>query len=144
MATVFDGEWYHHANDGNRRGLPPKQCTALAHRQQQQQELPPQQPIGGTLGTHQTHHHHQVPVQILQTVPTAAPPIVDPLPLCLDANGTYLCTSYNPRCYIIQKVSVCANELIDRLARLSLSGFCLRYLKAPEGMQCFFFDATAR
>uniref|UniRef100_A0A182M1P1 Uncharacterized protein n=1 Tax=Anopheles culicifacies TaxID=139723 RepID=A0A182M1P1_9DIPT len=42
---------------------------------------------------------------ILQTVPAAAPPIVDPLPLCLDANGTYLCTSYNPRCYIIQKLT---------------------------------------
>ncbi|KFB35112.1 hypothetical protein ZHAS_00001032 [Anopheles sinensis] len=44
------------------------------------------------------------------TLPSAAgaslaAPIVDPLPLCLDANGTYLCTSYNPRCYIIQKLT---------------------------------------
>ncbi|XP_065160703.1 la-related protein 4 isoform X2 [Atheta coriaria] len=29
---------------------------------------------------------------------------VDPLNACLDANGTYVCTAYNPRCYIIQKV----------------------------------------
>ncbi|XP_067003408.1 la-related protein 4 isoform X6 [Anabrus simplex] len=30
---------------------------------------------------------------------------VDPLTACLDANGTYICTAYNPRCYIIQKVT---------------------------------------
>lgn len=24
---------------------------------------------------------------------------------CLDADGTYICTAFNPRCYIIQKVS---------------------------------------
>lgn len=29
----------------------------------------------------------------------------DPLTACLDANGTYICTAFNPRCYIIQKVS---------------------------------------
>ncbi|KAI5730054.1 hypothetical protein M8J76_009501 [Diaphorina citri] len=28
---------------------------------------------------------------------------VDPLTKCLDANGTYICTAYNSRCYIIQK-----------------------------------------
>lgn len=28
----------------------------------------------------------------------------DPLTACLDANGTYICTAFNPRCYIIQKV----------------------------------------
>lgn len=34
-----------------------------------------------------------------------APPIPsDPLTSCLDANGTYICTAFNPRCYIIQKV----------------------------------------
>ncbi|GJQ76895.1 hypothetical protein Trydic_g15097 [Trypoxylus dichotomus] len=27
----------------------------------------------------------------------------DPLAACLDANGTYICTAFNPRCYIIQK-----------------------------------------
>ncbi|KAG5881766.1 hypothetical protein JTB14_005529 [Gonioctena quinquepunctata] len=30
---------------------------------------------------------------------------LDPLNACLDANGTYICTAFNPRCYIIQKVS---------------------------------------
>ncbi|KAF4524848.1 hypothetical protein B566_EDAN014699 [Ephemera danica] len=29
----------------------------------------------------------------------------DPLAACLDANGTYICTAYNPRCFIIQKVT---------------------------------------
>ncbi|KAF5288233.1 hypothetical protein FQA39_LY04001 [Lamprigera yunnana] len=33
-----------------------------------------------------------------------AVPQLDPLTACLDANGTYICTSFNPRCYIIQKV----------------------------------------
>ncbi|CAH1394785.1 unnamed protein product [Nezara viridula] len=28
----------------------------------------------------------------------------DPLTACLDADGTYICTAYNSRCYIIQKV----------------------------------------
>ncbi|KAI5701353.1 hypothetical protein M8J75_008583 [Diaphorina citri] len=30
---------------------------------------------------------------------------VDPLTKCLDANGTYICTAYNSRCYIIQKIT---------------------------------------
>lgn len=34
-----------------------------------------------------------------------AVPGSDPLTACLDANGTYICTAFNPRCYIIQKVS---------------------------------------
>ncbi|XP_045463132.1 uncharacterized protein LOC123672858 [Harmonia axyridis] len=34
-----------------------------------------------------------------------ARPTSDPLTACLDANGTYICTSFNPRCYIIQKVT---------------------------------------
>lgn len=34
-----------------------------------------------------------------------AVPQPDPLAACLDANGTYICTAFNPRCYIIQKVS---------------------------------------
>ncbi|KAF7272432.1 hypothetical protein GWI33_014779 [Rhynchophorus ferrugineus] len=29
----------------------------------------------------------------------------DPLTACLDADGTYICTAFNPRCYIIQKVN---------------------------------------
>ncbi|XP_014294676.1 la-related protein Larp4B isoform X2 [Halyomorpha halys] len=29
----------------------------------------------------------------------------DPLTACLDADGTYICTAYNSRCYIIQKVT---------------------------------------
>ncbi|CAL8096361.1 unnamed protein product [Orchesella dallaii] len=39
-------------------------------------------------------HHHQPP-----------PLITDTLTACLDVNGTYICTSYSPRCYIIQKVT---------------------------------------
>ncbi|XP_057666887.1 la-related protein 4 isoform X2 [Diorhabda carinulata] len=31
-------------------------------------------------------------------------PESDPLNACLDANGTYICTAFNPRCYIIQKI----------------------------------------
>lgn len=31
--------------------------------------------------------------------------VSDPLNACLDVNGTYICTAFNPRCYIIQKVS---------------------------------------
>ncbi|XP_021926482.1 la-related protein 4 [Zootermopsis nevadensis] len=31
--------------------------------------------------------------------------VTDPLTACLDANGTYICTAYHPRCYIIQKVT---------------------------------------
>ncbi|KAK9886834.1 hypothetical protein WA026_018484 [Henosepilachna vigintioctopunctata] len=34
-----------------------------------------------------------------------AGPTSDPLTACLDANGTYICTSFNPRCFIIQKVT---------------------------------------
>ncbi|XP_058835142.1 la-related protein Larp4B isoform X1 [Topomyia yanbarensis] len=49
-------------------------------------------------------HRQQQQHQPLQRA-IAAPPILDPLPLCLDANGTYLCTAYNPRCYIIQKLT---------------------------------------
>ena len=30
----------------------------------------------------------------------------DPLSAYLDADATYICTSYNPRCFIIQKVSL--------------------------------------
>ncbi|XP_031346880.1 la-related protein 4 isoform X3 [Photinus pyralis] len=33
-----------------------------------------------------------------------AVPQLDSLAACLDANGTYICTAFNPRCYIIQKV----------------------------------------
>ncbi|XP_030763792.1 uncharacterized protein LOC115888265 [Sitophilus oryzae] len=29
----------------------------------------------------------------------------DPLTACLDAESTYICTAFNPRCYIIQKVN---------------------------------------
>ncbi|XP_075229558.1 uncharacterized protein LOC142329108 [Lycorma delicatula] len=32
-------------------------------------------------------------------------PPKDPLTACLDADGTYICTAYNSRCYIIQKVT---------------------------------------
>lgn len=46
------------------------------------------------------------PLQRATAIHPGPPPILDPLPLCLDANGTYLCTAYNPRCYIIQKVIV--------------------------------------
>lgn len=31
---------------------------------------------------------------------------LDPLSACLDVNGTYICTAYNPRCFIIQKVNL--------------------------------------
>ena len=71
-----------------------------------------------TINHHHHHHHincthHQT---IASSVPTTAlvpkdppprvPPVIDPLTLCLDANGTYLCTAYNPRCFIIQKVKL--------------------------------------
>ncbi|XP_017774776.1 PREDICTED: uncharacterized protein LOC108561383 isoform X3 [Nicrophorus vespilloides] len=36
----------------------------------------------------------------------AAAAVSDPLlTACLDANGTYICTAFNPRCFIIQKVT---------------------------------------
>lgn len=56
--------------------------------------------------TYQTPQPIPIPQQVQQGLrrTISAPPILDPLPLCLDANGTYLCTAYNPRCYIIQKV----------------------------------------
>lgn len=38
---------------------------------------------------------------VSSTTTTSGP---DPLTACLDANGTYICTAFNPRCYIIQKV----------------------------------------
>ncbi|XP_054274575.1 la-related protein 4-like [Macrosteles quadrilineatus] len=31
--------------------------------------------------------------------------VADPLAACLDADGTYICTAYSARCYIIQKVN---------------------------------------
>ncbi|GAB0096945.1 hypothetical protein DMENIID0001_125300 [Sergentomyia squamirostris] len=37
--------------------------------------------------------------------PAAAVVPRDPLTSCLDANGTYVCTAYNSRCLIIQKVT---------------------------------------
>ncbi|CAG9770962.1 unnamed protein product [Ceutorhynchus assimilis] len=36
---------------------------------------------------------------------TQCRPPSDPLTACLDADGTYICTAFNPRCYIIQKVN---------------------------------------
>uniref|UniRef100_A0A182TZV1 Uncharacterized protein n=1 Tax=Anopheles melas TaxID=34690 RepID=A0A182TZV1_9DIPT len=84
------------------------QPALLQHHQQEQQQHQQAVTLAANhppLHQPQQQHHHPVPVQILQTVPAAAPPIVDPLPQCLDANGTYLCTSYNPRCYIIQKLT---------------------------------------
>ena len=36
--------------------------------------------------------------------PQPPPLITDTLTACLDINGTYICSSYSPRCYIIQKV----------------------------------------
>lgn len=35
-----------------------------------------------------------------------ARPTGDPLTACLDADSTYICTAFSPRCFIIQKVSV--------------------------------------
>ncbi|KAI4471722.1 lupus la protein-related [Holotrichia oblita] len=37
----------------------------------------------------------------------------DPLAACLDANGTYICTAFNPRCYIIQKVTANAGPFLN-------------------------------
>ncbi|XP_035707232.1 heparan sulfate glucosamine 3-O-sulfotransferase 4-like [Folsomia candida] len=42
------------------------------------------------------------PPPVTQTPP---PLITDTLTACLDVNGTYVCTSYSPRCYIIQKLT---------------------------------------
>jgi len=36
--------------------------------------------------------------------PSQPPLITETLTACLDVDGTYICTSYSPRCYIIQKV----------------------------------------
>uniref|UniRef100_A0AAG5DCA8 Uncharacterized protein n=1 Tax=Anopheles atroparvus TaxID=41427 RepID=A0AAG5DCA8_ANOAO len=86
----------HHSAPGQVQAATTHSTTHYpAHQQQQQQQ---QQQHQQALVAHQ---QTTVPVQLLQT----ATPIVDPLPLCLDANGTYLCTSYNPRCYIIQKLT---------------------------------------
>ncbi|KAL1456749.1 hypothetical protein WDU94_001453 [Cyamophila willieti] len=38
---------------------------------------------------------------------------VDPLSKCLDANGTYICTAYNSRCYIIQKISPPVGSVVE-------------------------------
>ncbi|XP_072154181.1 uncharacterized protein [Bemisia tabaci] len=37
--------------------------------------------------------------------PVNSSPQEDPLVSCLDADATYICTAYNSRCYIIQKIS---------------------------------------
>lgn len=63
-------------------------------------------------GAYQTVTPQPQPAALQRTTIHPAPPILDPLPLCLDANGTYLCTAYNPRCYIIQKVIVIVSHLI--------------------------------
>ncbi|KAL1117219.1 hypothetical protein AAG570_004546 [Ranatra chinensis] len=45
----------------------------------------------------------------------------DPLAACLDADGTYICTAYNSRCYIIQKFEPSANVKDDTWPVLSSS-----------------------
>jgi hypothetical protein len=50
----------------------------------------------------------------------------DPLAAVLDADGTYICTAYNSRCYIIQKVRLASHmsgvgggtEGLPRVSRL--------------------------
>lgn len=49
--------------------------------------------------------HAPPPMPLRRGRAVAGAAAVDPLNACLDANGTYVCTAYNPRCYIIQKVS---------------------------------------
>lgn len=43
--------------------------------------------------------------------------VADPLTACLDANGTYICTAYNPRCYIIQKVRLGVEDKLPYVIR---------------------------
>nr|XP_022918051.1 la-related protein 4 isoform X1 [Onthophagus taurus] len=59
------------------------------------------------------HHTNRAPT----TTTPATHPLIgqpsDPLAACLDANGTYICTAFNPRCYIIQKVTGGTGALLN-------------------------------
>lgn len=50
-------------------------------------------------------HHSQMP-NCSRGVRGPHEEVGDPLTACLDAEGTYICTAYSSRCYIIQKVRV--------------------------------------
>lgn len=48
--------------------------------------------------------HVPMPNTRAKTTTAAATPFIEPIASYLDANGTYICTAYNPRCFVIQKV----------------------------------------
>lgn len=50
--------------------------------------------------------------------------VADPLTACLDANGTYICTAYNPRCYIIQKVRLGVKDKLPYVTTTMLFADC--------------------
>lgn len=60
--------------------------------------------VAGTHATQAAASHIVAPVVLAPVGISRTPP--DALTACLDANGTYICTAYNSRCLIIQKVSV--------------------------------------
>ena len=48
--------------------------------------------------------HVPMPNTRAKTTTAAATPFIEPIASYLDANGTYICTAFNPRCFVIQKV----------------------------------------
>lgn len=72
-------------------------------------------PVTGTAATSTPHQAAATVPHIVAPIGTFLAPTTtyvsvpripqDPLTACLDANGTYICTAYNSRCLIIQKVS---------------------------------------
>ncbi|XP_059469918.1 la-related protein 4 isoform X2 [Neocloeon triangulifer] len=40
-----------------------------------------------------------------KTTTPAVTPFIEPIAAYLDANGTYVCTAFNPRCFVVQKVT---------------------------------------
>lgn len=59
-----------------------------------------------------------------QLQPPHKPVVTDPLTACLDANGTYICTAYHPRCYIIQKVRLGVEDKLPYVTRTLLFAVC--------------------
>ncbi|XP_055701790.1 uncharacterized protein LOC129801056 [Phlebotomus papatasi] len=72
-------------------------------------------PVTGTAATSTPHQAAATVPHIVAPIGTFLAPTTtyvsvpripqDPLTACLDANGTYICTAYNSRCLIIQKVT---------------------------------------
>lgn len=58
---------------------------------------------------------------------------------CMDVNGTYLCTAYNPRCFVLQKVRRRLNQSLYTSQKLVWrEKFCAWFLWQTIGIMAWF------